>query len=152
LRLRNLDASDRPMLRDYWRSLSAQERRLRFNWAATDEVLDQYTRSIDFEDAKVVGVFDGDELKGVAEIIPCEQGSSADLAIVLSKDVQGQQMADKMMDVLRHQARSMGIDTLQAHMDPNNQAMKRLARRSGFVLQTEDCELIGRARLACAHP
>jgi RimJ/RimL family protein N-acetyltransferase len=152
IQIRNLDHQDLDLIESYWTSFSVEERRQRFHGQLGNDTIRRHLRKLDFSSVRMLGAFENGVLKGTAEMIPCGQGAMAELAIILHPDLQGKRVADKMMEILRHQARAEGMDTIEAYMSTDNHAMRRLAQRSGYFLGRDENGMVARSRLNCAHP
>jgi RimJ/RimL family protein N-acetyltransferase len=152
VQLRNLGRDDKSLIESYWIGLSAQERRQRFHCQIGDNAIQRYIGTLDFSEIRMVGAFEDGVLKGSAEIFPYAHGDLAELAIIVHPDLRGKRIADNMMEILKHQAKAIGVDTLEAHIGAENNAMKRLAQRSGYLLSRNEDGITARSSLSCSHP
>jgi RimJ/RimL family protein N-acetyltransferase len=152
IQIRNLDQRDLDLIEPYWTSFSVEERRQRFHGQLGNDTIRRHLRKLDFSSVRMLGAFENGVLKGTAEMIPCGQGAMAELAIILHVDLKGKRVADRMMEVLRRQAQADGMDTIEAYMDIDNHAMRRLAQRNGYSVARNENGMVARSMLNCSHP
>ncbi|HEX3660717.1 MAG TPA: bifunctional acetate--CoA ligase family protein/GNAT family N-acetyltransferase [Acidobacteriaceae bacterium] len=79
----------------------------------------------------------GAAIGGVSRMVRGDHGIAATLAVVISDDCQGQGLGEELMRRTLAAARAEGIREVVTHFLPENQRMRKLARKLGFALLEE---------------
>jgi len=161
LSIRRLTSVEYPLLAPHLLRLDATARRFRFGGVtAGDETITAYCRSIDWSSSIAVGHFDGDDLRGVAQIVairpdgssapyfPFSTSHSVELAITVEQPYRRRGFGAAMMKRLLVIARNRQVRDLYMYCAAENRAIQRLARKVGVELSLHHSEIVGHARLA----
>jgi RimJ/RimL family protein N-acetyltransferase len=127
--LRELHASDEPMLRTWFASLSAQTRYQRFHGQVVElsPAAWRYLTRLDQHDHVGILALDGDELLGVARMIRLsDDDAGAEIAFVVGDGQQRRGIGSTLRDMLIARAHARGYRKLYAYVLPENIAIRRL--------------------------
>ncbi len=145
-RLRPIRPEDEPMEAKMFEKLSRESLYFRFFGfvpTVTHDFLTRFTH-IDYDrEMAIMAVVEEagvDKMVGVVRIISDAWGESAEYAIVVADDWQGQGLGSQMTDYIIDIAREMGIKKLYATALATNKAMLGLFEKKGFTVQREDFE------------
>lgn len=117
--------------------LSAEDRRLRFGVSASDAVIEQYVRALDFGRDKVFGILDHDlGLSGVAHLALDAGTDSAELGLSVVPKLRGRGYGYALLARARLHARNLKYKKLYMHCLAENQVMIHLARKAGMTVVT----------------
>lgn len=126
-----LGALDRPRLVTHYRRLGAEDRRLRFGFAMSDEFLHDYVAGIDFARDHVFGIFGpGFELIAVAHM--GRMGDTAELGLSVLEPWRREGLARRLVDRAVQRATALGRRELWIHYVQENHAMARFTRELGM--------------------
>jgi GNAT superfamily N-acetyltransferase len=154
--IRYLAGSEIPLLRDHLLRLDPEDRRMRFGGASLKpEAVEAYCASIDRSRSLHVGCFDQGVLRGVAQIcfldgpVPgwLDHAGNAEFAISVERPWQNGGIGTRLPTRAVILARNRNIANLFMMCLPDNDKMKRLARKCGIRLRSQDGEVIGAAGL-----
>ena len=149
IRCRLIQPNDTKTLIDLFTRLSPESRRRRFNTSLEniepERVIQEARRLTDVDNYTVGGAVlafvdgpQGAELIGVARLgrFPHEPDSpSAEAALVVRDDFQGQGIGTALMALLALLARRMGVEMLTASVQADNEALFALLRRFQLPLE-----------------
>lgn len=139
--LRPLTVFEREAARDFYISLSADDRRKRFCCSLSDETISRYVDQLDFVRDTVLGAFDGQaQLVGLAELVSGVKES--EMAFSVRPDMRGQRIGTKLIDRLLLRARMCGVRKVFVMFLSDNTPMRRMAGRAGMLV----CSVDGEAR------
>ena len=135
LAVRPLQPEDAPDFQAFVRRLSRRSRRTRF-WSTFDELpaslLSALTETKASQVALVAEVGDPRRIVGEARYVGDENGTAAELAVVVADEWQRQGVAGQLMEVLQSTARADGYDRLYCYIQAENDAMRALTRSCGY--------------------
>ncbi len=140
--VRRLRQQDRGTLERGFRRLSERSRYLRFlapKKALSRSGLDALVDQVDQVDHVALALWwprtsQDDVLLGDARFIRLEDDpTSADVAVTIADEIQGQGAGTLMMAALASEARSHGVRRFVATMAADNEASHRMMRRAGTV-------------------
>jgi acetyltransferase len=108
----------------------------------THELMTRFTQ-IDYDrEMAVIALIEKEpgqqEMIGVVRIIADPWGQSAEYAILIADEWQGQGLGGQMTDYIIHLAREMGLQHIYATVLASNQGMLALFERKGFTIKRED--------------
>jgi len=146
---RLIQPDDVPLLIDLFSRLSPESRRLRFNSSLNniepDRIIEEASRLTAVDNRTVGGAIlafveaeGGQELIAVARLgrFPQRPDSpDAEAALVVRDDFQRQGIASQLMILLKPLAQRMGVQTLTASIQTNNEALFGLLRRLHLPLE-----------------
>lgn len=136
-RFRPIKSSDAASLVKFFERLGAQSRYFRFFRAKaqlTDKEVEFFT-TVDYESRMAMVVFHEDEMIGVGRYDrETDDPSVAEVAFAVADDQQGRGIGTQLLQVLTTYGRAHGVDSLQAFVLPDNLAMMRVFRNSGYTL------------------
>lgn len=134
-RIRELSPRHRQAMIAHLLSLSAEDRYLRFGYAATDEHIIAHVETLNFEHTNVFGVFNR-QLKLVAfaqlgytldrHCVRC-----AEFGVSVDKEARGQALGQALFARAAQHARNEGIDRFLVHALTQNRPMLHIARKAG---------------------
>lgn len=144
--LRILGKDDIELLVDHLTALDPDGRRDRFNSATTAEWVADYARRSIHPGTLVIAAEFEDRAIGVAELHPLRH-DTAELAFSVLKDWRGKGIGETLFALIVEAAWSRGLDAIEITTHPDNQRMKRLARKFGAELKFDHGDTVGRLAL-----
>lgn len=136
---RPLTTIERETVRNFYLSLSPDDRRKRFCCTISDEAITKYTDRLDFTRDTILGAFDEHLLLvGIAELVhgPAE----SEMAFSVRQDRRGQKIGTKLIQKLLQHARMHGVGQVFVQFLSDNTPMRKMARRAGMTVDTVDGE------------
>ncbi|UCE31991.1 MAG: GNAT family N-acetyltransferase [Burkholderiales bacterium] len=134
-----LGESDRTAFYEHLRTLSAEDRRLRFGQAINDWALEAYIDDIDFAADAVFAVLDDDlSIAGAAHL--ALRRDIAELGISVAADRRGRGVASALFDRVVVFAQNRGRTTFFMHCLIENRQMLRIAQRAGMRVASDATE------------
>ena len=132
--IRQIERSDAGLVRTFYDELSDRSRRLRF-LVPTNELSDEdleYLTDVDHKRHEAMVALDGERLVGVARYVrtPGDR-ESAEVAVVVADDRQGQGIGTSLLDSLTQRARENGIVRYTALVSPDNDIVIGALERAG---------------------
>ena len=149
--IRSLGPAHRERIREHLLSLDAQDRYLRFGYAANDEQVGRYVDGLDFDRDEVFGIFNRRlELLAMAHLAfagnsVCE--ACAEFGVSVLKKARGRGYGSLMFERAVMHARNEGVDLLFIHALSENAAMLKIARNAGARLERDGSETEAYLRL-----
>lgn len=132
-------------IRRHTMALSPRDRYMRFGLQVTDEQIDDYLRSIDFDNDDVFGVFDNNlNLIGVAHLAysaPETTPSIAEFGVSVSESARGKGLGGQLFAHSALRARRNGIDQMFIHTQNKNVAMIKIIKHSGAEIFRDGSEV-----------
>jgi GNAT superfamily N-acetyltransferase len=139
MNFRTLTVCERDAVRDFYLALSADDRRKRFCSALTDVPIANYIDGLDFKRHTILGAFnESGELVGLAELALGERES--ELAFSVRPDQRGKGLGTKLMERILQHARMRGIRKVLVMFLSDNDPMRKLAKRTGMLLEADGAE------------
>lgn len=133
--LRGLNAADSEQHLAHLLRLSPESRYSRFQRAMGDAALQSYSDGIDWHSTMAFGVFEGEVLRGMAELFPFEDGSGGEVAISIEEAYQHFGLGRLLVLALQLMARRMGMRSLRLVYQNENDGMKSLLDAMGASAQ-----------------
>lgn len=124
------------------KTLSPDDRRLRFGSFMSDDALASYVNGIDFVRDKVLGIYDNQlRLVGMAHLALDRAHDCAELGLSVESSQRGKGYGLALLLRGRLAAVNRGYTTLFMHCLSENQIMIHLSRKAGLKLVTEQGEV-----------
>ncbi len=137
--IRSIDAEHLPQLQRHFLALGAEDRYLRFGYAASDEQIRRYVDRIDFARDEVFGVFSRKlELLAVAHLAFGE--SRAEFGVSVLPRARGLGIGTRLFRTGALHARNRGLRQLFMQCLSSNTAMRKIARRAGMTVRDDGGE------------
>ena len=132
--IRQIEPSDKPLIRTFHGELSDRSKRLRFlvpRNELTDEDL-EYLTEVDHKRHEAMVALDGERLVGVARYVRAPRDrQSAEVAVVVVDDRQHEGIGTALLDRLTQQARENGIARYTALVSSDNDIVLNALVRAG---------------------
>jgi RimJ/RimL family protein N-acetyltransferase len=145
--IRSLSERHRPRISAHILSLSESDRYLRFGYPATDEQVQRYVESIDFERDEVFGIFNRRlELIAMAHLaylpVPAkpEAPATAEFGVSVIQKARGRGYGAHLFEHAVLHARNRGCERLFIHALSENAAMLKIARNAGATVERDGPE------------
>jgi len=146
--VQKLTALQRPDLLRHLRTLSAEDRRLRFGTYMHDAALEHYVNGIDFVRDKVFGIHGRDlAVVGMAHLALDRSQRFAELGLSVETTQRGKGYGLALLNRGKLSAVNLGYTTLFMHCLSENQIMIHLARKAGLKLVTEQGDVDAHLKL-----
>lgn len=135
--IERLEDADRLSLVRHFKSLSPEDRRLRFGLPVSDEHIERYVRGLDFERAHVYGVRTGndDEWLGIGHLD--DGGGLTELGLSVLPSARGHGLGAAIFRYAVGQAARKGVSRLYMHFLTSNKSIASIARKAGMTIQSE---------------
>ncbi|HET7792569.1 MAG TPA: GNAT family N-acetyltransferase [Rhizobacter sp.] len=145
--IRSLSERHRERIANHLLSLQESDRYLRFGYPATDEQIDRYVTSLDFERDEVFGIFNRRlELIAMAHLayLPVSgaagETATAEFGVSVIKRARGRGYGAKLFEHAVLHARNRGCERLFIHALSENTAMLKIARNAGATVERDGPE------------
>ncbi|MGY4830876.1 GNAT family N-acetyltransferase [Sphaerotilaceae bacterium SBD11-9] len=145
--IRSLSERHRERIANHLLSLQESDRYLRFGYPATDEQIDRYVASLDFERDEVFGIFNRRlELIAMAHLayLPVSgaagETATAEFGVSVIKRARGRGYGAKLFEHAVLHARNRGCERLFIHALSENTAMLKIARNAGATVERDGPE------------
>jgi len=142
--IRSLSPRHKPRIERHLVALPAQDRFLRFGYAATDEQIGRYVASLNFERDEIFGVFNRRlELVAMAHLaysVDPQWATCAEFGVSVSPHQRGKGLGARLFGHAVMHARNQGVSLLFIHALSENVAMLKIARQAGAVVQRDGSE------------
>lgn len=142
--IRKLAAPEAAALKAHLLRLEPEDRRLRFGHAVSPEVILATCDAILWDQTWLVGAFEGDVLRGVAELrdLGSGRGSAAarsgELSVTVERPFQNRGIGTRLLEEALLIARNRGFKNLYLLCLPGNPKMQCLARKFSDRIRFED--------------
>jgi GNAT superfamily N-acetyltransferase len=137
--IRPLTVFERDNVRNFYLSLSADDRRKRFCCSLSDETISAYVGRFNFTRDTILGAFDARaRIIGLAELV--RGPNESELAFSVRLDRRGQKIGTMLMARLLARARMCSTRKVSVIFLSDNTPMRKLALRAGMSVQTADGE------------
>jgi GNAT superfamily N-acetyltransferase len=125
-------------------ALDAQDRYLRFGYAANDEQIQRYVNGLNYERDDIFGIYNRKlELIAMAHLAFStnpELKSCAEFGVSVLKQARGRGYGSRLFDRAVIHARNEGVDMMFIHALSENTAMLNIARKAGATIEREGSE------------
>ena len=125
-------------------ALSAQDRYLRFGYAANDEQILRYVSGLNFERDDIFGIYNRKlELIAMAHLAYStnpDLRSCAEFGVSVLKQGRSRGYGSRLFDRAVIHARNEGVDMMFIHALSENTAMLNIARKAGATIEREGSE------------
>lgn len=146
-----LNSSLLPGITKHLLDLGAQDRYLRFGYAASDEQINRYVNSLNFERDEIYGIFNRNlNMMAMAHLaIMKEPGrtSKAEFGVSVKAAARGRGYGARLFERAVMHARNKKITEIYIHALSENAPMIRIARKSGAILERDGSETEAYLRL-----
>lgn len=151
--IRQLRPSDLAAFREHMLRLDPQSRRDRFNGIADDVFVTSYAARSFSQGATVIGYVENGEVHGAAELHerPDLEPPTGEIAFSVERGYQHKGLGSALFQRLIGHALALGYENLRVMTHPQNEAMKRLARKFNAKLTFQDGETVGSIDLSGIH-
>jgi GNAT superfamily N-acetyltransferase len=142
--IRSLSPRHKPRVVRHLQALPAQDRYLRFGYAATDEQIDRYVQGLNFERDEIFGIFNRRlELVAMAHLaysVDPQWATCAEFGVSVSPHQRGKGLGAKLFGHAVMHSRNQGVSLLFIHALSENVAMLKIARHAGATVQRDGSE------------
>lgn len=142
--IRSLKPRHKPRIERHLKALPAQDRYLRFGYAANDEHIERYVQGLNFERDEIFGIFNRRlELVAMAHLaysIDPQWDTCAEFGVSVSSHQRGKGWGAKLFEHAVVHARNQGVSLLFIHALSENVAMLKIARHAGATVQRDGSE------------
>lgn len=143
--IRKLWPSESDKFRDHLLRLDRASRRMRFAHSVSDAFVEDYASRMSDMGSVVYGLFDGGEIRAVAELrkLGDTWGPEAEAAFSVETAFQDQGIGSELMGRVIRAARNRGVQRLYMSCLAENSKMQAIARKHEAELRFEYGEVIG---------
>jgi RimJ/RimL family protein N-acetyltransferase len=149
--IRSLGPSHRDRIARHLQALDEDDRYLRFGYPATDEQIERYAQSLDFDRDDIFGIYNRKlELIAMAHLAYStdpQMHSCAEFGVSVLKKGRGKGMGQRLFDRAAIHARNEGVEMLFIHALTENHAMLRIAKKAGATFERAGSETDAYLRL-----
>jgi RimJ/RimL family protein N-acetyltransferase len=149
--IRSLGDGHRERIARHLLDLDAQDRYLRFGYAANDEQVRRYVESLDFERDEVFGIFNRKlELIAIAHLAFISDPAAtpgAEFGVSVARKARSRGYGARLFDRAVMHARNEGVELMFIHALSENTAMIKIARNAGATLERDGSETEAYLRL-----
>jgi RimJ/RimL family protein N-acetyltransferase len=149
--IRSLGPRHRGRIAAHLVALDAQDRYLRFGYAATNEQIQRYVDGLHFERDDFLGIYNRKlELIAMAHLAfssDREHFSCAEFGVSVLKKARGRGYGTRLFERCVVHARNQGVEMLFVHALSENTAMLKIARKAGAALERAGSETDAYLRL-----
>jgi GNAT superfamily N-acetyltransferase len=142
--IRSIGPSHGERIQAHLLALDAQDRYLRFGYAASDEQVRRYVAGLDFERDEIFGIYNRRlELIAMAHLalsVDPSLKSCAEFGVSVSRHARGRGYGARLFDRAVMHARNDGVNMMFIHALSENTAMLNIARKAGAVIERDGSE------------
>ena len=142
--IRSLGPSHGERIADHLLSLSAQDRYLRFGYAANDDQVRRYVSGLNFDRDEIFGIYNRKlELIAMAHLafsVDPKLKSCAEFGVSVLARSRGRGYGARLFDRAVIHARNSGVDMMFIHALSENTAMLNIARKAGAKIERDGSE------------
>ena len=142
--IRSLGPSHAPRILAHLLALSEHDRYLRFGYPASDEQIERYADSLDFERDEIFGIYSRKlELLAMAHLafsVDPQCKSCAEFGVSVLERARGRGYGARLFDRAVMHARNEGVSLMFVHALSENTAMLKIARKAGATVEREGSE------------
>ena len=133
-----------PQITQHLKDLSEHDRHLRFGYTATDEHINRYVQSLNFERDEIYGIFNTDlEIIAMAHLaIIKKEGreSSSEFGVSVSAHARARGYGARLFDRAVIHARNEKVYQMYIHALSENAPMIKIARKGGARIERDGAE------------
>ena len=149
--IRSLGANHRARIARHLMALDPQDRYMRFGFMASDEQIQRYADSLNFERDEIFGIYNRRlELIAMAHLAFSADSSlhaCAEFGVSVLKSVRGRGYGARLFDRAAMHARNEGVSRMFIHALSENHAMLTIARNAGATVERDGSESEAHLRL-----
>jgi RimJ/RimL family protein N-acetyltransferase len=149
--IRSLGPGHRERIAVHLKALDADDRYLRFGYSATDEQIQRYVESLDFERDDIFGIYNRKlELIAMAHLAYSadpQMTTCAEFGVSVLRKARGRGFGQRLFDRAAIHARNEGVEMIFIHALSENHAMLRIALKAGAKLERAGSETEAYLRL-----
>jgi GNAT superfamily N-acetyltransferase len=149
--IRSLGPAHRSKILTHLLALDAQDRYLRFGYAATDQQIERYATQLTFERDDLFGIFNRRlELVAMAHLafmVDPKRQCMAEFGVSVARLARGRGYGRRLFERAVMHARNEGVDQLIIHALSENTAMLKIARGAGALIERDGSESEAHLRL-----
>ncbi len=149
--IRSLGANHRARIACHLLALESHDRYLRFGFMATNEQIQRYADSLNFERDEVFGIYNRRlELIAVAHLAfsaDSNLAACAEFGVSVLRAARGRGYGARLFDRAAMHARNEGVSRMFIHALSENGAMLKIARNAGATVEREGSEAEAHLRL-----
>jgi RimJ/RimL family protein N-acetyltransferase len=149
--IRALSTRHRERIAQHILSLSEHDRYLRFGYRASDAQIQRYVDDLDFNRDEIYGIFNRRlQLIAMAHLAfssDPKNASCAEFGVSVSESARGKGLGTHLFARAILHARAEGVDMLFIHALSENEAMLKIARKAGAVVESYGGEVQAHLRL-----
>jgi RimJ/RimL family protein N-acetyltransferase len=146
-----LNGSHLPGIKKHLLALCAQDRYLRFGYAANDEQIHRYVDGLNFQRDEIYGIFNRHlnivAMAHLAIIKESDRSSKAEFGVSVKAAARGRGYGARLFERAVIHARNENISEILIHALSENAPMIHIARKSGAVLARDGSETEAYLRL-----
>jgi RimJ/RimL family protein N-acetyltransferase len=139
--IREISATHTNKINKHLKSLAPADRYLRFGYAATDQQIEDYVKTLDFERDSLFGIHNRRlDLIAMAHLsysINPECASCAEFGVSVAHPSRGRGYGTRLFERAITHARNEGVRMLFVHALSENTAMIKIAKRAGATIERE---------------
>jgi RimJ/RimL family protein N-acetyltransferase len=129
-----------PQLLRHLRTLSPEDRRLRFGRSMNQRALEGYVNTIDFSVDKAFGIFSSERLIAFAHLALHEAKGFAELGLSVSPDHRREGHGEALLRRAALHVSNLGLRVIYMQCLSENEGMMRLAQKAGFKVVPDGVE------------
>jgi RimJ/RimL family protein N-acetyltransferase len=149
--IRTLNSRHRRRIAAHLIALPAHDRYLRFGYAASDAQVRKYVESLNFKRDEIYGVFNRRlaliAMAHLALASDPKNPNCAEFGVSVSADARGKGLGTQLFKRVILHARAQSIDMIFIHALRENEAMLKIARKAGAVVENFGGEVEAHLRL-----
>lgn len=147
--IRRLAPDEAPVLAAHLLRLDANDRRKRFGRPVADSRIEDYVAGIDWAHAGMIGFFEAGAVRASAQVAwPLLSWlDGAEVGLTVEAPYRNRGLGGELMRRAITMARNLGLDELRLFALADNEPVKQLARKAGFVLSHSGTDVDGRLPL-----
>jgi len=142
--IRSLGANHRERIARHLMALDRHDRYLRFGFAASDEQIQRYADSLNFERDEIFGIYNRRlELIAMAHLAfsdDSQLSACAEFGVSVLKSARGRGYGGRLFDRAAMHARNEGVSRMFIHALSENTAMLKIARNAGATVERDGSE------------
>lgn len=142
--IRSMGPSHGERIATHLLALNAQDRYLRFGYAANDEQIRRYVGGLNFERDEIFGIYNRKlELIAMAHLaFSTNPGlkSCAEFGVSVLAQARGRRYGSRLFDRAVMHARNSGVDMMFIHALSENTVMLNIARKAGATIERDGSE------------